>query len=747
MGVTETLRAVALPGLAEGRDKRGSISLPVPAQWITRPRLILTGLLAEAGAIVLLEGPSITLGAALWVLSLGLVAGACWGGRAMGAIQDAVVSRGEAVALGALLVAGLTLRLWAPQAFPNGIHGDEAALGLIAVDVLEGRGPHPFGVAFIRDPAPFMYAEAAFMAILGVGIGAPRAMAGAAGALTLVALWLLARPLFGVRVALVAAGLLAVSAAHLHFSRLAINVVEIPLFGLLALGLTWRGIREGRPFWHLLAGMALGFAQYAAFGSRVYAFILAGTYLLLALAHPRSWRAVAGGALLALLGTAVVLAPLLVHLRREPQLLWGHLETRSVFRRWDQATEIHGTADWLGVMLGQARINLLAFVNVPDRGPFYGFAAEPLLNAPIAVLFLLGLLLALARLRDPRFASLLLACAGVLAGGILSAGAPQFHRLLPMLPIACLLAALAADRLVSWVEERWASDDVRRTALLQGASSVLLGALVAWTALDGLAALFVRHPAAHAWQPQTAWARWAAEQGPGRTVLLAGAPDVYAWDERVRFLARGAPPRDALNPSADLPAILADDQPFVFALSPRLDDWLPLIQHLLPDARMESVPGPRGEPLLLAFHVPPGPRPTTGAAGLRGEVTVEERDQTMVLRRQDATLAFREARALGDGRPYHARWIGDLVIQTAGEYRLELFTDGAVELLLDGHTAIDAQTSPDPRSVRSDLHLTPGPHSLEVGYAYVRGPGILELRWRPPGGRRAVIPPSALRPG
>jgi hypothetical protein len=88
-----------------------------------------------------------------------------------------------------------------------------------------------------------------------------------------------------------------------------------------------------------------------------------------------------------------------------------------------------------------------------------------------------------------------------------------------------------------------------------------------------------------------------------------------------------------------------------------------------------------------------------------------------------------------------------LQIDTAGKYRLELFTDGTSELLIDGKTVAEGRGTPNsPRALRADLDLPSGPRQLELRYRFVRGPGILELRWQPPGAERTVIPPSAFLP-
>jgi len=46
------------------------------------------------------------------------------------------------------------------------------------------------------------------------------------------------------------------------------------------------------------------------------------------------------------------------------------------------------------------------------------------------------------------------------------------------------------------------------------------------------------------------------------------------------------------------------------------------------------------------------------------------------------------------------------------------------------------------RSVK--LTLTAGPHPLEIEMWNSLGRGGLHLRWTPPGGRKAIVPPWAL---
>ena len=213
----------------------------------------------------------------------------------------------------------------------------------------------------------------------------------------------------------------------------------------------------------------------------------------------------------------------------------------------------------------------------------------------------------------------------------------------------------------------------------------------------------------------------------------------------MRLMAGSGTVLDLTNPSVDVPLALADGGPFVLALNPKLDDWLPLLQYQLPGVTFEPVAGPQGRPLLLAASVPASIRPPAEPHGLHGTLSVDEA-AAVATERNDAALVFRESSRLSDRRPYHAGWTGTLIVERGGLHRLELFTDGGGELIVDGKSILEARPSPNPRSLRADQTLAPGPHTLDVRYTYVRGPGTFELRWQPPGGERTLIPPTALRP-
>jgi hypothetical protein len=88
-----------------------------------------------------------------------------------------------------------------------------------------------------------------------------------------------------------------------------------------------------------------------------------------------------------------------------------------------------------------------------------------------------------------------------------------------------------------------------------------------------------------------------------------------------------------------------------------------------------------------------------------------------------------------------ARWTGELLVTTPGPYLFELRSDGAVGFALDG----PAGAAPCARGGALQFNLTAGAHPLQLDFVAQPGQRLLELYWTPPGGERALIPPSALR--
>ncbi|MBX3026398.1 glycosyltransferase family 39 protein [bacterium] len=209
-----------------------------------------------------------------------------------------------------LLAAGL--RVWRLDDVPAGLYCDEAgngynayALGAAGIDENGGRWPlyvWSFGTAY-KNPL-FIYGAILPVKLLGLSAFSIRLTAALFGIATVLALFFLGRALFGYWVGLWAALFLAVAPWHLHFSRIAFELIAFPLIAVGGCTLLVRFTQGRRTLPAALAVYALGVYAYAPAAFFVPAFLF-GFGLLFLPELLRGWRQF----LVALAVAAAVLAP------------------------------------------------------------------------------------------------------------------------------------------------------------------------------------------------------------------------------------------------------------------------------------------------------------------------------------------------------------------------------------------------------------------------------------------------------
>lgn len=120
----------------------------------------------------------------------------------------------------------------------------------------------PMNLSFAAFPWLYAYLQMLSAEVFGSTLGVLRLTSVVFGVLTIPTVYWLARTLFDRPTAWIAALMLATFPPHIHFSRLALNNIADPLFGVLALAFFARGIRQGGMSHYVLAGLSLGLTQY-----------------------------------------------------------------------------------------------------------------------------------------------------------------------------------------------------------------------------------------------------------------------------------------------------------------------------------------------------------------------------------------------------------------------------------------------------------------------------------------------------
>ncbi|MCS6800337.1 MAG: glycosyltransferase family 39 protein [Chloroflexota bacterium] len=359
-----------------------------------------------------------------------------------------------------ILLGAALLRFWDFGTTPPGLHYDEAYNGLDALDVLV-TGPKLFFEGNTGREPSLNNLLALSVAVFGRESYALRLPAAALGLLTVAATFALARTMFrplgpgAVRVALIAAALLAVSHWQVDINRLSLRVNTMPLALAVAFFLLWRAAR-GRPqrlgAW-LAAGAAFGLVGYTYISARILPAFAAALGAAEALLRPRdpAWPS-AGKTLVGWLrswrfwpwlgAAAAVVAPLAIFYALHPDLFLGRATYVS-------ALGPSGGSDRLAALGESLLYNLAMFGHEGDWNWRHNLPGKPVFAPPLYALFLLGVAVSLFRLRQGPYLLLLVWTAAMLLPGIVATDEyPHYTRVMGIVPAVFLFPALGAEAII-----------------------------------------------------------------------------------------------------------------------------------------------------------------------------------------------------------------------------------------------------------------------------------------------------------
>ena len=352
--------------------------------------------------------------------------------------------------VGAITGVAVVARFYGIHHTPPGLHFDEAFEAVQAIDVLHGRGyPVFFEGNFGVEPT-FIYLVALFFRFFGVTHLAGRLVASAIGALTVPAVYFLTREIYrgqegerwANRLALLSSLTLAVLFWHVHFSRLGIEPILVPLNAVFVLFFLWRAIKTGRMWAFAACGAAIGFGPYTYPAGRMLPLLAlaVGLHALAARSpeHPFLSRRAIQKIAVGLLAALLVLLPLVSYFVAHPQLLMQRMGQVSV------AGEGQGSARPLESIASNLWATVRMVNLVGDQDPRNNLPGRPVLDIAWSVLFAVGGLVCLARIRRPEYGLPLWWLLTMLAPTVLSEHAPHFRRALGASPAVALLVAIGS---------------------------------------------------------------------------------------------------------------------------------------------------------------------------------------------------------------------------------------------------------------------------------------------------------------
>ncbi|MDQ6692874.1 MAG: glycosyltransferase family 39 protein, partial [Chloroflexota bacterium] len=352
----------------------------------------------------------------------------------------------ERVLILALLVFALALRLPNLDNVPPGLWFDEAQNGLVAQQLLAPGAAHPtFLGGYTQMGSLYFYFLGWVLKLFGTMVWPVRLLPALAGSALVPMLYLLAARLYGWRTGLAAAGLLAVSAWNITFSRF--GIASLPTIALdVAVYMTAsHALRTGRLGYFAGAGVLLGLAMQMYYAARLVPIVLAILLLhLLITQRMRLVRAVRGGLVVVAVGALLAFLPVGLFAIQQPVAFAGRVDAVSIFNPQVNG----GDPNALSTNLTK---HLLMFNFHGDGNGRHNFAALPQLDDVTAALFILGLGLCLLRAWRWQYFFPVVWFGAALSGGVLSLPfeAPQSHRTLEDSVVTALLAGIVLGELWS----------------------------------------------------------------------------------------------------------------------------------------------------------------------------------------------------------------------------------------------------------------------------------------------------------
>jgi 4-amino-4-deoxy-L-arabinose transferase-like glycosyltransferase len=405
--------------------------------------------------------------------------------------------RAEVIALAVILLAAALLRVVAIESYPIALHNDEMSCLFEARGFVESERPI-FDLGWFNCPNFGFFLTSLPMRILGPTLFALRLNSALLGLLSLIAVYLVVRRLFGVRPAMLLLILSTPFHWHLHFSRAGFHYMQATSFTAVAVLLFIIAVDRRSPVLFGCAGVVTGIAWQTYYAAWLTPLILSAWVLVRLISDREQGKTAVKGFIVTMVLFVVTTAPLLAFYAERPS--GATSRPTSVFLFSEQNREhiefAYGTSSPAGQLVTSAERYSRFFVGgAGDTSVQYGLQGR-FIDPFLLPLFLAGLAYALTLVRHPGGQLLWIWFLGtMISGGLLTIDAPFSPRLTGITPIILLFPALLVDRIlrIRWIADRrwrWIAD--RRW--LAAATFVVFGAVVGFSTWWNLHTTFVRYP-------------------------------------------------------------------------------------------------------------------------------------------------------------------------------------------------------------------------------------------------------------
>lgn len=441
--------------------------------------------------------------------------------------------RFEVAVLAAVLVAAALLRMVGVESSPVALHNDEMSCLIEARGFLRAEAGL-FSVGWFDCPNLGFFLTSLPARLFGPDLLTFRLTSAVFGLLSLVAVYLIVRRLFGVRPAMVLLLLTTPFHWHLHFSRTGFHYMQATALSAVAILLFAVAIDRRSPVIFGSAGVVAGVAWQTYYGAWLTPLILVAWAVAQLVGERERGKTAIKGIVIMLALFVITLVPLLAYYTTHRASATQRTTNVFILSEYNQrhVYASYGTSDPFSTLATNGLLLTGIFVGGgDDTSVQYGLQGR-FIDPVLLAFFFVGLAYAVSLICTPGGQLLWIWFLGTMvAGGLLTIDAPFSPRLTGISPVLLLFPALLIDRLLRlrWVvERRWAL-----AAAIAAAAAVL--AFSTWWNLN---TTFVRYPPMSNIQTRDFIVRLAAELDTVRVIANFGDRE-YFDHEAYRALVPG----------------------------------------------------------------------------------------------------------------------------------------------------------------------------------------------------------------
>lgn len=351
-----------------------------------------------------------------------------------------------------LIIIASFLRMAYLTDIPFRLDGDAGKIALDSVSVWQYKQP-VFSTGWSGYNNLFFYINGIFLFIFGQGILGMRILAAFGGVLSVIFVYFVGSELFNKRVGLLSLFIVTFLPIHLEFSRKGIDHIHPSWLLLLILLFTIKSIRKNSFIYIILTGFFLGFSQYFYHAARMIPIVFIFSYFILTY---KKWplKKILFNFLFIVFIAILVYFPMLLYYQSNPTELLSRIRQVDAFQFSIESNGIDKNLDW-GFIKKQLNDPIFVFFHLGKAHPMHS-NMQYFTNLFESTLFTLGLILLFMRIKKSSSIILLFwFVSGVVLGGILTIDSPQAGRYVILIPVICIIMALAIDWLLYMVRKKY----------------------------------------------------------------------------------------------------------------------------------------------------------------------------------------------------------------------------------------------------------------------------------------------------